>query len=99
MKIVQVVPKEGFENLAAAIREKERSLRGTSTTFYQDKPGKWKHVKYHGWITWSKCGGGIIVFEIKSKVEATDWQLSSSFVGYLHRHFEEMIDSISIYYR
>lgn len=100
MKIVQVVPKADTPaKLKSMLKKKELSLRGGSTTFFRQKEGRWKHVKYSGWINWDEAPGGILVAEIQSRKEGSDWQLLQSFVGYLDRHFGEYIESISIYYR
>ena len=100
MKIVQVIPKPDLPSkLKTMLKKKELSLRGTSTTLYRQKEGRWKHVKYSGWINWDEAPGGILVAEIQSKVEGSDWQLLQSFVGYLDRHFGEYIESIIIHYR
>jgi hypothetical protein len=100
MKILQVVPKaDTDEPLKKLLKEKERSLRGTTTTLVREREGRWRHKKYPGWITWDETRGGILVAEIRSKVEGADWQLLRSFVGYLDRHFGDQIESITITYR
>lgn len=98
MKLLQVISKPGT-NLNSALKSKELKLRGKGTTFYQERRGKWKHSKYPGWINISQAKGGIIVAEVQTKKEGSEWQLLSSFIGYLDRHFGTMIDVISIYYR
>ena len=53
MKTVQVVPKAGIQTkLKKLLKETERQLRGAGTTFYRQREGRWKHVKYPGWIKW-----------------------------------------------
>jgi hypothetical protein len=100
MKILQVVPRPDTPSkLKSLLKKQEIKLRGTATTFYRQKEGRWKHVKYSGWINWDEAPGGILVAEIQSKVEGTDWQLLQSFVGYLERHLGKHIESITIYFR
>ena len=100
MKIVQVVPRsDAPAKLKSLLKKKELSLRGTSTTLYRQREGRWRHVKYPGWINWEEAPGGILVAEVQSKAEASDWQLLQSFIGYLDRHFGKYIDTISIHYR
>jgi hypothetical protein len=100
MKILQVVPRPDTPlKLKSLLKKQEIKLRGTATTFYRQKEGRWKHVKYSGWINWDEAPGGILVAEIQSKVEGTDWQLLQAFVGYLQRHLGNHIESITIYFR
>ena len=99
MKILQVVPRRDMEGkLSTHLNEKERELRGSRTTFYRKRPGRWAHKKYHGWIGWNEGKGGILVAEVHSKPES-EWQLLQAFVGYLDRHLAEHIESMSISYR
>jgi hypothetical protein len=100
MKIVQVVPISGIETkLKTLLRNKAAELRRKPTAFHRDRRGRWKHVKYPGWINLAETSGGILIAEIHTKVEKAEWQLLQSFIGYLDRHVGENIESISIYYR
>ena len=100
MKIVQVVPKAGLPaKLKALLKATERHLRGPHTTFEREKEGRWKHVKYPGWIQWEDTAGGLLVAEIKTRVKDHEWQILEAFVGYLDRHLGDQIESISIHYR
>ena len=100
MKILQVVPKAGIDSkLKALLKTTERNLRGPHTTFWRVREGRWKHVKYPGWIQWDQAAGGLLVAEIQSKVKDHEWQVLQAFVGYLDRHLGEQIESISVYYR
>jgi hypothetical protein len=100
MKILQVVPKPGIESkLKTLLKNTERNLRGPHTTFHRMREGRWKHVKYPGWIQWDQAPGGLLVAEIHTKVKDHEWQMMDAFIGYLDRHLGEQIESISIYYR
>jgi hypothetical protein len=100
MKIVQVVPKTGIDTkLKTLLRNKAAELRGKPTAFHRDRRGKWKHVKYPGWINLNETSGGILIAEIQTKVEGTEWQLLRAFIGYLDRHVGEHLESVSIFYR
>ena len=100
MKIVQVVPRPDADtSLKAALKRKARELRGTATTLYREREGRWKHIKYPGWIKWDEAQGGLLVAEIQTREEGEEWQLLRSFIGYLDRHLGDQIESISIYYR
>ena len=101
MRIVQVVSKPGHENLISLIKKKEIELRRNKRgTLHPVKPNRWKHVTYKGFIDFYKANSSISIFEIKSKSEAgNEWQLMHSFLGFLDRHFNKQIESITILYR
>jgi hypothetical protein len=99
MKIVQVVPRSGIEaKLKTLLNRKERELRGRPTAFSRAR-NRWRHVKYPGRITLDETKGGLIVAEIQTRKEGSEWQLLQAFIGYLDRHLGESIESISIFYR
>ena len=100
MKLVQIVPNESVDGtLKSQLKAKERELRGKPTAFIRRKEGRWVHIKYPGWITWSETLGGVLVAEVKTKKPELEWQLLQAFVGYLDRHLGSSIGSISITYR
>jgi len=100
MKIVQVIPKaESNSKLKTLLKNTERQLRGPHTTFEREKEGRWKHVRYPGWIQWDDAPGGFLIAEIRTKVKDREWQILEAFVGYLDRHLGAQIESISIHYR
>src|SRR2546430_406299 len=100
MKILQVVPRAGSKSsLKQLLKAKERSLRGSSTTFLRSGEGRWTHKTYPGWINWGEAAGGILVAEIRTRKEESEWQLLHAFIGYLDRHLGKHIESVSIIYR
>ena len=100
MKIVQVVPRrDSGQRLKSLLKQTERDLRGKGTTLIRKAEGRWVHAKYPGWIRWSEAKGGILVAEIQSRAEDSDWKLLTAFIGYLDRHLGHAIESISITYR
>ena len=100
MKIVQVVSKPGSDaRLKTLLKGTERTLRGSHTTFRRMREGRWKHVKYPGWIQWDEAPGNLLVAEIHTKVRDHEWQILDAFIGYLDRHLGDQIEGISIYYR
>jgi hypothetical protein len=74
MKILQVVPKPGSNSkLKTLLKATERTLRGPHTTFQRVREGRWKHVKYPGWIQWDQAPGGLLVAEIQTRVKDHEW--------------------------
>ncbi len=97
MKIVQVIPKAGTSSkLKTLLKNAERQLRGPHTTFEQEKEGRWKHVKYPGWIQWDDATRGLLIAEVRTKFTDHDWQILEAFIGYLDRHLGDDIESITI---
>jgi hypothetical protein len=100
MKILQVVPKAGINGkLKSSLKNTERQLRGPHTTFERVKEGRWKHVRYPGWIQWEAAAGGLLLAEIHTQAKDHEWQILEAFIGYLDRHLGEQIESVSILYR
>jgi hypothetical protein len=100
MKILQVVPRaDSEESLKALLKAKLRALRARPTAFRRKSEGKLAHVKYPGWIRWDETMGGILVAEIHTKDETSEWLLLRAFVGYLERHLRDNIENITITYR
>jgi hypothetical protein len=78
------------------LKNTERQLRGSHTTFQRMREGRWKHAKYPGWIQWDAAPGNLLVAEIQTKVKDHEWQMLQAFIGYLDRHLGEEIE---IHYR
>jgi hypothetical protein len=85
--------------LKTLLKATERGLRGPHTTFTRVREGRWKHVKYPGWIQWDDAPGNLLVATIHTKVLDHEWQMLQAFIGYLDRHLGAEIESISVYYR
>lgn len=98
MKVLEVVPRrDSKKRLKTLLINKERELRGSRTTFYRQRAGRWRHKAYAGWINWDEGVGGALVAEVQGK--DMEWQLLRAFVGYLDRHLADHIESITIRYR
>ena len=100
---VTAIPKEG-KNLYSLLTKKEVALRrknqGTLHRSGGKKAGteKWTHASFPGWITLQRCIGGTLVAVVQAKVPLEEWQLLTSFVGFLDRHFRDHIATITICY-
>jgi hypothetical protein len=101
MRIVQVIPNPDCDNFLSLVKQKQRDLRKIKRgTFLRVTANRWKHVSYSGYIDFSKVHKSISIFEVKAKATgANEWQLLHSFLGFLDRHFNEKIQSITILYR
>lgn len=103
MIIVTVTPRNR-ENLYGMLVRKEVRLRrqkkGTLHRWAAKKKNqeRWVHNQYKGWINFQKCLGGVTVAIVQSKTTDAEWQLLSSFVGFLDRNFRDSIASINLSY-
>lgn len=100
---VTVTPKER-QNIYSLMVSKEIQLRrqnqGTlhRSGSKQKNKDKWVHSSYAGWIRFQKCLGGVVVAIVQSKNSSSEWQLLSSFIGFLDRHFRDKISNITLSY-
>ena len=99
MKLIQANPKpDNGLTIISALNAKERSLRGRATAFSKTK-NKWKHVKFHGSVTLTNAPENILFAKVTSRTEGDEGKLFEAFVGYLTRHCEDLIDTLTVYYR
>ena len=103
MITVTVTPYEKT-NVYGLMTKKEVDLRrsgqGTLHRAAAKEAGqaKWTHAKYPGWVNLQRCIGNVVVATVHSKTAAQQWQLLSSLVGFLDRHFRGYVASITITY-
>ena len=101
MITLTVAPRYG-DNLCRLLVSKEVELRrnkqGTLHRKGAKKSGreKWNHKSY--WITFQRGLGGVLVALVQSNDERDEWQLLTSFIGFLHRHFRESISNLTMSY-
>lgn len=99
------IPREST-NLYGLLTKKEIALRkrnqGTLHRVGGKRHGieKWGHKsKSHpGRISLQRCVGGVVTAVVQSRASEAEWQLLTSFIGFLDRHFREHIASVTICY-
>lgn len=102
-RLLQVIPKPG-ENLYGKMIAKEIALSDAERgTFFrsgrkQHNRAKWSHKAYRGWITLERSAGGVVTAEIQCLAERYQWQITQAFIGWIDRHFGNMILGINIQY-
>jgi hypothetical protein len=100
---VTITPK-ARENIYGLLVKQELSLRNRNRgTLHRSGPkkkdeDKWTHATYPGWIRLQRCLGNTVVVIVQSRDEDAEWQLLTSFVGFLDRNFRKSISSINISY-
>jgi hypothetical protein len=101
MITVTVNPK-AEQSIYKLMINKERDLRkqkqGTLHRYGAKGKGKdqWFHTTYKGWIRFQSCYGGVVVALVRAKNDDDTWQLLTSLIGFLHRHFKDHISSINV---
>src|SRR5215831_7463080 len=101
MKLLQANPKiDSTLSVYRKVVEKERELRKNKRgTFRRVSKDKWNHKNFYGWITLTNTPENIFFAKVQSKNYEQEQRLLASFVGFLTRHCEDLIDSLTIYYR
>ena len=100
---ITVTPRSGT-NIYSLLKKKELALRkknqGTLHTVggRRKNRDKWKHKSYNGWILLQNCLGGVLVAEVKAIDASEEWQLLSSFIGFIDRHFRSELAGITLTY-
>jgi hypothetical protein len=102
MITLTITPQSG-DDIYSLLTQKERTLRGGSTTFFRSGTkrkdrDKWVHARHKGWIQFQRCLGGVLVAEVKSRDPESTWALLAAFIGYVDRHFRASVTSINIQY-
>jgi hypothetical protein len=103
MITVTITPNNG-ENIYSLLKKKELALRRKNQgTLHASGPRrlgkeKWSHSSYKGWVQFQQCLGGVLVAQVQSRDPDAEWQLLTSFVGFLDRHFRKSISSITLSY-
>ncbi len=101
MITVTAVPSDQ-QDLYMLLVDKERALRQEGQgTLHRKGPRKrgqdrWVHVRYKGSIRLQRCLGGIVVAEVRSTSAGSEWQLLSSFVGFLIRHLRGDMGTVTL---
>lgn len=98
---ITIVPLES-ENLYSLMVKKELDLRkrniGTlhRTGKKKKDEDKWFHTSKNGWIKFKRSLGEIVVVTIQSKNTEKEWELLTAFVGFIYRHFNKKVRTISL---
>lgn len=101
--MIIIVAPTGKRDIYSLMIKKELSLRkkkqGTLHRIGKKKRNEdlWVHNKYKGKVKFHKSIGGVVVAQLKANSE-DEWQLLSSFIGFLDRYFRDIISNINIIY-
>jgi len=102
--MIIIVTPAGKRDIYSLMIKKELSLRkkkqGTLHRFGKKKRSEdqWAHNKYRGRIKFQKGVGGVVVAQVYARDPEDEWQLLSSFIGFLDRNFRDSVSNINIIY-
>lgn len=101
MTTVTVTP-AGDEDLYGLLVDKERELRRAGRgTLHRHGPRrrgqeKWVHASFKGWIKLQRGLGGVVVALVQGRAAGDEWQLVTSLIGFLQRHFSDAIGAVTL---
>ncbi len=101
MTVVTVTPL-GDLDVYTLLVDKERELRRADRgTLHRQGPRKrgqekWTHTSFKGWIKLQRGLGGVLVAQVHGQSDRDEWQLVSSFIGFVQRHFREDVASVAL---
>lgn len=98
-----VTPQHGNKIYSLLIKKEVALRRNNQGTLHAHGPkkkleAKWTHKSYKGWIRFEQALAGVLVAVVQSKDASAEWQLLTSFIGFLDRHFRDQISSITLQY-
>ena len=104
MKIVQIVPNEGeklYDDLVKKQGEIRKKGRGTfrRTGRAARSSATWKHKAYRGSVALKRGPSGSVTAKIRAPAHDREWQMLSAFLGFVDRHLDSKVSSITIDYR
>jgi hypothetical protein len=102
MKMLQIVPRDGTRLYGAMIKKQAEIRRSGRGTFSRAGAGKratkWTHVRYKGSIDLKAGEADAVTARIRSPDHGDEARLTSSFLGWLDRHFGEELAAVNIQY-
>lgn len=99
-----IVTPSAKQNIYGLMVKKEVALRKKNQGTLHRSAGKqfqtekWAHASYPGWIRFEQALGGVVVAQVQSKTPEQEWQLLSSLIGFLDRHFRAEIGTVMLTY-
>ncbi|HEY6306655.1 MAG TPA: hypothetical protein VI488_09400 [Candidatus Angelobacter sp.] len=103
MRRVQIIPENEFRLYGAMVAKEIELAHKHKGTFRraaakERNKAKWSHSSYSGWIRIVRCMGEVVMIEVHSKKDGTEWQLLQAILGFIDRHFAQNVRSVHIQY-
>ena len=104
MKIVEIVPRERAR-LFSTLIAKEAAIRSNGRGTYMRvgrksaSSARWRHKKYGGSVALARDASERITARIRAAPPENERRLLSSFLGFVDRHSDDQVATITIHYR
>ena len=103
MKVVEIIPCEGarlYGTLVAKEAAIRKNGRGTYVRVGRKTFGsaRWKHKKYRGSVLLKRGLSELVTAKIRAATPDDERKLLSSFLGFVDRHSEDQVATITIHY-
>ena len=104
MKVVDIVPLERTR-LFAALVSKEASIRKKGRGTYvrvgrkTNDSARWRHKMYKGSVALKRGPSEAVTARIRAATPEEERKLLSSFLGFVDRHSDDQVATITIHYR
>ena len=104
MKIVEIVPRPRsrlFGTLVAKEAAIRKNGRGTYTRVGRKSAtaARWRHKKYGGSVVLARGPSEAITARIRATPPEIEHRLLASFLGFVDRHSDDQVATITIHYR
>jgi hypothetical protein len=104
VKIVEIVPRPRarlFGTLVAKEAAIRKNGRGTYTRVGRKSANaaRWRHKKYGGSVTLARAASELITARIRATPPEIEHRLLASFLGFVDRHSNDQVATITIHYR
>ena len=104
MKLIEIVPHHRA-HLYGTLVAKEASIRKRGRGTYvrvgrkMNNATRWKHKMYGGSVQLKRGPSQVISAKIRAATPEDERKLLSSFLGFVDRHSEDQVATITIHYR
>ena len=104
MKMVEIIP-QGRARLFGILVAKEASIRKNGRGTYirvgrkTANAARWKHKMYKGSVQLKRSPSEGVTAKIRAATPEDERKLLSSFLGFVDRHSEDQVATITIHYR
>ena len=104
MKIVEITPRPRAR-LFGTLIDKEAAIRKNGRGTYERvgrksaRAARWRHIKYGGSVQLQREESENITAKIRAAAPETERQLLASFLGFVDRHSQDKVATITIHYR
>jgi hypothetical protein len=104
MKVVEVVPRERAR-LFGTLIAKEASIRKNGRGTYvrvgrkTSDAARWKHKMYRGSVQLKRGPSEVVTARIRASTPEDERRLLSSFLGFVDRHSDDQVATITIHYQ